>query len=851
MRSTGSHGGRRGTPGPLIPALAGAVVGVLVLSLFAFPPVVGHRGSAVTTAPTRAPALVDPQFLPTILTSSNITSDGLFGDAVAASGSTYAVGAPHELLSEYLHPTRYGEVHLYDTANGARAVIGGPTSASSQFGSALAMSSTQLVVGAYGFGDSEGAAYVYDYTLSGPKGDRVLNVTEVASFLSPNPQTADGGGEFGFSVAISGDLVAIGAPFEEVSGYTQAGHVYVFNLATGSSMMVSSPAPESYGAFGFSVAISGSRLLVGADGASNATGAVVGRAYVFAASSGDLLTTLVSPLPSEYDYFGHSVALSGTLAVVGADETGGGGPYFESGAAFEFNLATNATLTLRSPSPQTTGYFGISVAVDSNTIVVGASGEASDGSDFAGNAYLFSASSGDLISSTFQAPDWPSGGDFGSSVAENGTDGVIVGAPYANIGTTTYAGHAYIFHQIPLTLASPNPLLPSGTAAGGLFGWSVAVDNGVTVVGAPNETGPLGELTMGHAYLLTSSTGPVTLLSPTYNFAGDLFGASVAIWGKLVVVGAPGQTAGGGAHDGAVYLFSATTGALQSMLVSPHPAPSGQFGFSVATNGSSVVVGAPGENGGAGYAYVFNVAYHCISGFCTPYWTTVLLNTSHPCRHEATGDGEFGFSVAINASTVVVGAPGENGSTHGVAGAGNVYVFDGGNGTRTLNLTTPNPQVGLAPNVQLGFGRSVAVATGTIVVGSPGETALGLVGAGHAYVFSETSGLRLHTLTSPNPSLSGTSFGWAVAVNAGVIGVTAVFEPAFGVGEAGNLYLFNPGTGTDFERYNSPVPAQFSIFGNSVSIGHGGTIVVGQPGVPNSRALSYGSNAGLAYQFFF
>ena len=851
MAYRGSFGERGGARRLLSSALAGAVVGILVVSLFAFPADLGHPGSHRSTAPSRAPALVDPQFLPTILTSPNSTADGLFGAAVAASGTSYAIGAPHE--QQYVSGLEhYGEVHLQNTANGATAIISGPGAggSASQFGDSIAMTSTQIVVGAPGFSSGRGAAYVYDYSLPVVSGHHVFSVTEVAAFLSPNAQTTNGGSDFGVSVAISGNLVVVGAPYENFSGHVNAGHAYIFNLNTGSTVMLSSPAPETYGNFGHSVAISGNRVLVGAQGETNDLDVSVGRAYVFAASSGDLLTTLVSPSPTPVDYFGGAVALSGTTAVVGAELAGAAGPDYESGAVYEFNLATNTTLTLTSPAPMTNGYFGQAVALDASTILVGAPSETSNGSAYAGNAYLFSSTSGALITSEFMAPNWPHTGFFGTSVAENGTDGVIVGAPYETAEGDMWGGHAYIFHQIPLTLASPNPLLTTGYVSGGLFGGSVAIDNGVTVVGAPNETGPASTLTAGDAYLFHSSTGPITALVPGYEQAGARFGASVAAWGKLVAVGAPGQT-GGGAADGAVYLYSLTTGLLEATLVSPNPSPSGEFGFSVATNGSTVVVGAPGENGGAGAAYAFQLAYHVLPGpIRVAYWTPILLSTTHPSRDQSAGNGEFGFSVAINTTTVVVGAPGENSSYEDVTQAGNAYVFDAGNGTLVRTLSSPNPQTATSGFAGLGFGHSVAVLTGEIVVGSPAESTIVSAQAGAAYVFSETSGSLLHSLTSLNPAGPGSGFGWAVAANDGVIAVTALREPAFGVNAAGNLYLFNSGTGIAFERYNSPVPTQAMGFGYSVSVGHGGTIVVGQPAGPNRNPAVYGA-AGLAYQFFF
>jgi hypothetical protein len=781
----------------------------------------GHSSRSSTSAPI-APAEVDPQFLPAILTSPNSTSGGEFGAAVAASGSTVAVGAPHE--EYYAGYVYYGAVHLQNMATGATGTLRGPGpgGGAADFGASVAMTSTLIVVGAPGFEGNEGSAYVYNYTTAVEGNQSVIVTKPVASLLSPDASSYGVGGHFGYSVAISGNLVVVGAPYENASGAYQAGHAYIYNTRTGVTVMLSSPVPQLAGDFGWSVAISGNRVIVGAPDEENSTLADVGHVYEYAATTGDLVTTLTSPSPASGGSFGRAVAINGTTVVVGQPF----GVSVADGVVFEFNLVSLTNQTFVSPAPVVDGYFGLTVAVDSNMIVVGAPGEESGGSSAAGNAYLFSIASGSLITSTFVAPDWPAGGYFGLSVAENGGNGVLVGAPYESAGGYNDAGHAYYFTQIPLTVSSPNPVQPTEFSQGGQFGYSVSVD-GAIVIGAPNENGS-GVPGAGNAYLLRSHAGPLVPLTNPNPEDGGGFGTSVSIWGNLIVVGAPEEETTG-ADDGSAYVYNATTGALITTLGSPDPASYGFFGAAVATNGSAIVVGAPGEANDSGSAYVFAVVSHA--------WRYTQLSTPNPFY----GVGGFGDSVAISGSTVVVGAWGEN-STSGsgtVVEAGNAYVFNADSGALLHTLTSTHPGTGGE------FGSTVAISGNTIVVGAHRETVSTTPAAGYAYVFSASTGALLYSLTSTNPQYPGW-FGYSVSVNDGIVVVGASLETAFGVGLAGNVYLFNAATGAPIDRYNNPIPSATVGFAASVSIGPVGAIAVGATG-----GLLSSTTPGQVYEFFF
>src|SRR2546425_141334 len=143
-----------------------------------------------------------------------------------------------------------------------------------------------------------------------------------------------------------------------------------------------------------------------------------------------------------------------------------------------------------------------------------------------------------------------------------------------------------------VTLASPNP------QANGEFGRSVAVSGTTVVVGAAFESGGMFN-GKGHAYIIDTTTDPLTFtLTSPGAVTGGFFGASVAVSGTTVVVGAAFESGGMLTGKGNAYVFDATTGPLIVTLTSPGAVTGGFFGASVAVSGTTVVVGASDETSG-------------------------------------------------------------------------------------------------------------------------------------------------------------------------------------------------------------------------------------------------------------
>jgi outer membrane protein assembly factor BamB len=558
--------------------------------------------------------------------------------------------------------------------------------------------------------------------------------TLVATLNNPTPASGD---DFGISVAVSGNTVVVGA-FSDDTGAFNSGSAYVFDATTGGLVTtLNNPTPASSDWFGYSVAASGNSIVVGAYG--DNTGATdAGSAYLFNAASGALIFTLNNPTPALQDWFGESVAVSGATVVVGARN---------ANTAYVFN-GTSGTLvaTVNDPTPSSVEYFGETVAVSGNAAVVGDKGGA-------GSAYVFNATTGVLIA-TLNNPTQPYDERFGYSVAVSGNT-VVVGA-FLDAG---YNGSAYVFNAatgaLVVKLNDPTPEFDDE------FGISVAVSGNVVVVGAWDDN--TGASQSGAAYVFNATTGALvaTLNNPT-PAAGDTFGATVAVSGNTVVVGAQHDDTGA-TNAGSAYVFNATTGALIATINNPTPDADDEFGNSVAVSGNTVVVGAYQDL--AGYAYVFDAGSGAL---------IVTLNNPTP----ANGD-RFGASVAVSGNTVVVGANSDN---TGFPDSGSAYLFNATTGALIATLNNPTPANGDT------FGDSVAVSGNTAVVGGSHDNT-GTTAAGSAYVFNATTGALVDTMNNPTPA-SYDYFGYSVAVSGSTVVVGALWDDTFNT-DQGAAYVYS------------------------------------------------------------
>jgi hypothetical protein len=345
------------------------------------------------------------------------------------------------------------------------------------FGNAVAVDGTVSVVGApwdAGNGDSAGAAYVYRYDDGA--------WTEEAKLVASDGAADD---RFGHAVAVHGDLVAVGACGDDDNGdYSGAAYLYRFDgdsWVEESKVVASDGAPFDY--FGFSIAVHGDLLVVGARGPSD-DGGRPGAAYMYRRDGSTWLEeTKVSGSEASQDYFGYTVAGADDLAVVGAiwDEEKGE----KAGAAHVYRFdgsdwSEEEKLLASDGAPG--DWFGSSVSISGDTVLVGASWEDHGVAD-AGAAYVYRYDGsawdeeGKLTAFDGAAEDY-----FGTSVAICG-DVAVVGAPRDNdMGEDS--GSAYVFRHDGSEWSLASKALALDGTSHDRFGCAIGLSDGNAVIGA-------------------------------------------------------------------------------------------------------------------------------------------------------------------------------------------------------------------------------------------------------------------------------------------------------------------------------------------------------------------------------
>ena len=297
--------------------------------------------------------------------------------------------------------------------------------------------------------------------------------TQQARILSPNPLIQ---GRFGDSLALSGTTLVVGAPGEE----HLRGHAYVFTQSgTNWSLQQQLMTPPRLVYFGRSVSISGSNAMVGSYG-SNA-------AYVFTQSGTVWPSGVALEVPEGVSAFGYAVAISGTTAAVSAtgekfaSSSGAGAVYVYTQAGPNWGTPT----TITSPKPSASGLFGSALALSDRSLVIGATDERNGAGAATGAAYLFTEAGGTWRQQQRWTPASNLVSHFGTSVAMLGNT-VAIGAPFDPSGSTGVNGNptddiqpgsgaAYVYVQSAESWATPVYLKASNTRKSALFGAGVAV----------------------------------------------------------------------------------------------------------------------------------------------------------------------------------------------------------------------------------------------------------------------------------------------------------------------------------------------------------------------------------------
>lgn len=514
--------------------------------------------------------------------------------------------------------------------------------------------------------------------------------------------------------------------------------------------------------------------------------------------------------------FGASVAqwkdpVSGThWAVVGAPGDDAG-----KGAAYVFELTPGAhqwhQLQRIVPSDGAAGdFFGSAVAIDGNTIAVGAPNHTSAGHVKSGQAYVYVVdfTSGAVTAQSRVYAAASDNAQTGTSIALAG-DNLLIGAPN---GLTN--GAVWFAKRSGTTWSYTQALVPFGSVSGTTFGASISIDGSRVLIGMPSDSSSHVSNGLAFTFIYDGSNwNQEQRLSAPDAADYNHFGSGVALRGNAAVVGARDHNAA----QGAAYSFQLIAGWTYESTLSV--AGSSQFGYSVSLADGLLAVGAPGINLYSGQSYLFSGS--------PANWTALPLENSGVL-------GIFGVSVSLDSSELLAGAPDD------YYGAVASYGFDGTSWASQINLTAMDVYADY-------FGSAAAISSDTAVIDSVfSESSSASTSFVNIYGRDQKGIWQLEQSISrtAGDDVSDVNFCSLAAIDGDTIGIG---DPRQSFGDSsdsdkGAAYIYKRG---ESAWTRDAVLLDFSgaggdDFGCSVSLS-GNTAVVGAPGA--------NSNIGSAFVF--
>ncbi len=876
------------------------------------------------------------------LISSYASSNDRFGASVSISGTVAVVGAPYDNGSA-------GVAYVFeDNGSGwvevARLSPDGGGAGADHFGIGVSISGSRAIIGVHGdddLGTDSGSAYIFEDTGSSWK--------QVAKLTAADGAAGD---YFGWNVSISGTTAIVGARLNDDHG-SNSGSAYIFE-DTGSGWTQVAKLTDDDGAsldyYGCSVSINGSVAVVGASGDDD-HGTNSGSVFVFekTGATWEQVAKLGADDAARYDAFGYSVAISGNRVIVGASDDDDNG--YNSGSAYLFENTGSAweqSGKLTANDGADYDYFGISVSISGTTAFIGSYGD-DDNVSSSGSAYLFGplpppdlqaasdtgvSDTDDITSDSTPTFDVADVGDYfriyrdGTQISGDYETGLSYTLPVQFDGTYDYtltlvdaagneslpsaALHVTIDTEAPATPAAPDLLASSDRGVSSTDNLTNDSTPTFGADGAPYFRLDLDGIQISGDYESTSYTAPYQSHG-TYGFsvravdaAGNISNPSAVLYVTIDteappvppaldlqatsdtgvtdtddvtndatptfdVTAAPyfrvyrdyyqissdyqsgntytAETQVDGTHDYRVRAVDAagnvsagsdtlvvtidTAGPIQlqrvAKLLADDGAAADLLGYSVAISGTTAIVGAllDDDNGsGSGSAYIFEDTG---SG-----WTQIAKLTAS----DGAEKDYFGCSVAISGSVAIVGAK----QTYDISGSGPglAYVFEdtGAGWIQVAKLTAGDSALGDY------FGCSVSISGTVAIVGADGDDDNG-GSSGSAYVFEDTGTgwIQVAKLTADDGEVAD-RFGGSVSISGTTAIIGASGDDDNG-SSSGSAYIFeNTGSGwSQVVKLTADDGAAYDRFGDSVSIS-GTTAIVGAWGDDEN-----GDSSGSAYVF--
>ncbi len=767
------------------------------------------------------------------LAAGDSAANDSHGFSVAISGDTAIVGAPRNSGGTGLQSRGSAYVYIRSSTSGAwtqqQKLSPSDGATTDQFGYSVAINGNTIAVGRYNTttGQNRADGKVYIFTRTG------MVWTETQTLQSNDLAQGD---LFGNSLAFENDTLVVGALNKNNGNNFFQGAAYVFTRTNGAGAFAQQAkltASDGVSAdfFGYSVAVSGDSIIVGATSLAGQPNSK-GKAYIFtrSGSSWTEQQILQASDGANGDAFGYSVGISNETAVVGArlDVVGTLG---EIGSAYVFNRSgaawTEAQKLTAAESTPRNDTFGASVAIKGDIIAIGSPAHEFVGSIANhGAVYVFTRNGGQFARREKLLHNDPAPDALGTSVAFDGAS-IISGAPSKD----SARGVSYIFNQIAANGQSK-------LIGGDLFGF---VQSGNRTVAISDDTALVGNLNFGTSLFQRNGSNWQFVRKLTATVTGGdtapFTNGGAAVLGDVMVVGSPTARVNNVNGAGAVYIFNRVGGVWTDVqrLLPPDTATGRQFGAAIAMTANTIVVGDDNkaENGnlnqGAAYVYI-------LSG---GVWTFQQKLTAS----DGAAQDNFAQSLAISSDSIIVGSPNDDNGATLNQGSAYIFIRTGATWTQQPRLTATDG----AANDR--FGRSVAIDEQAAVVSAPGAVIGQTFGAGAIYTFNRAGGAATQTQKLVSPEADSLNFGESLALSGErlVVGSPNSDDATRDLANNGAIYVYQRTTGASFNRrgrllaYDRQTADQLGSF-----VGISGSYVIG--GSPGSDAYGL-SSLGAGYVF--
>jgi filamentous hemagglutinin family protein len=803
----------------------------------------------------------------------NIDANDIFGYSVSISGNTLAVGTHGDDGAGNLYSDA-GAVYIYnfDDANFSGGTLAQKIGRDyaydtllengDNFGVSVSLDGTRLAVGTIGDdgylnlagSGGTGSVYLYNFTDTTYSSGQLLRVigSTYTDTNSVNTPVEVGNSQFGRSVSLDGNMLVVGENNNDglTRQYENYGAVYMYTFAdssftggqlagiigngyTGGKNINQSL--QAGDAFGTSVSLDGNRLVVGA--------------------------------PYNNSYLNYKTDAGAVYLYTFTDSSFSGGQLAGIiGDGYTADKSINQAL-------DSSDLFGYAVSLDGNRLAVGAVYEDGynnpSGYSNSGAVYLYNFTNSDFSSGTLVKrigknydinQTLESGDQFGWGVSLSGT-GLAVGISLddgnANALTDSGAVFLYKFDDLNFTGGSLVKTIGKGynidLALGGSdrFGYSVSLDGTRLAIGAVYDDGynnPTAD--SGCVYLYTfdnTSFGTGTLVKQIGRNYGvnlvldtyDSFGTSVSLDGTRLAIGAMGDDGylNVATNTGNVYLYTFTDlsfggGTLAGTIGANYTGGKNvneylqfndygdQFGRAVALDGNRLVVGENLNDGlnnsawasGAVYMYTFDDA-----SFTGGQLAGIIGNGysgGNNINQALEVNDQFGSSVSLEGTHLVVGAPYDDGLNNSRTDSGAVYLYNFDDTDFSGGELVKRIGDGYEVNLTLGasdyFGWGVSLDGINLAVGAPYDdgynnpSGFSNAGAVYLYQFSNTDfggGTLLKTVgksyTLDQALEASDCFGWSVSLDGTKLAVGAVYDDGFnnpsGYSSSGAVYIYSFG----------------------------------------------------------